>query len=106
MHTYYRLETPKLWAFVNKEVPDEDGVLIEGDLTDPDSVQIIIENSVGKVVQELADMSPYSKGIYFYDGYTIPANAKTGKWNWAARGKDGIKVGTGRSSFIVEEQVA
>ena len=107
MHTYYRLETPKLWGFINEEEPDSDnGVLIEGDLVDPDSVQIIIEDSAGKVVQVLDDMGRYSKGVFHYDGYTIPANAKTGTWHYEVRGTEGTKSGTGKGSFLVREQVA
>ena len=105
MEIYHRLETPKLWAVIKEQTVSDDAVLIDGDLVDPDSVQIIIEDSVGKVVQVLANMSTDDKGKYYYDGYTLPVNAKLGVWNWEVRAAQGTKIGTGRSSFIVKEQV-
>ena len=105
MEIYHRLETPKLWAVIKEQTISDDAVLIDGDLAIPDSVQIIIEDSVGKVIQELTDMSTDDRGKYYYNGYTLPANAKLGVWNWEVRAAEGTKIGTGRSSFIVKEQV-
>jgi len=106
MKTYRRLETPKLYANVYLQVISDGGILSDGALTAPaSSIKIIIEDSTGTVVQALADMSGDS-GKYSYASYTIPADANLGTWHWEARATSGSTVATGRSSFIVEEEVA
>ena len=58
MDTYRRLETPKLHALVFEEEISDEGVLSRGDLytSDLSSMQIIIEDSTGEVVQSARDM--------------------------------------------------
>lgn len=107
MKTYKRLETPKLYANVYLQVISDDGVLSAGALTTPaSSIQIIIEDSTGTVVQALADMDADDTGKYSYAGYTIPADANTGTWKWEARATSGTTVAIGGGSFIVIEQIA
>jgi hypothetical protein len=80
--------------------------LTEGDLTDPSSsMQIIIEDSTGVVVQALADMTKSSTGKYYYASYTIPATANLGEWAYECRATSGTTVATGRGSFEVLEEV-
>jgi len=107
MVTYQRLESPKLYAnFLTQTISDA-GVLSDGSLADPDTtIKAIIEDSTGTVVQALANMTKDATGKYSYAGYTIPSSAKTGVWNWEARGDDTGGMSIGRSSFIVEEEVA
>ena len=106
MKTYYRGETPKLWGVVKTEVIDDKGVLSDGVLVNPaTSMQIIIRNSVGEIVQPLVDMTPAATGKFYYDGYTIPANARTGLYKYETVAKDGTKVSIGEGVFIVKEQI-
>ena len=107
MEIYRRLETPKLWALIRTQTFSDTGVLVDGSLTNPTtSMKIIIEDSTGTVVQALTDMTPSETGKYYYDGYTIPLDANTGKWNWEAWAASGTKLAADRGSFIVKEQVA
>lgn len=107
MEIYYRLETPKLWAIVKTQTIGDDGVLSDGVLVVPStSIQVIIEDSTGTVVQALDDMSRDADGKYYYDGYTIPADANLGVWNWEARATASTKVAIDSGAFIVKEQVA
>jgi len=111
MKVYRRLETPKLYANVYEESISDDGVLSRGDLytTALSSMQIIIEDKTGDVVQALADMDAGTgddAGKYTYSGYTIPATANTGTWNYECRANASSKVASGFGSFEVKEQVA
>lgn len=107
METYRRLETPKLWLIIKTQTISDDGVLSDDALTDPDtSIKAIIEDSTSTVVQALDDMVKSETGKYYYQGYTIPADAKTGIWNWEGRGTDTNGVAIGGGSFEVKEQVA
>jgi len=107
METYYRLETPKLYAVFLTQTLSDAGVLSDGSLADPDTtIKIIIEDSTGTVVQALDNMDNDATGKYSYIGYTIPSTANLGVWNWEARGTDTGGVSIGRSSFIVEKEVA
>jgi hypothetical protein len=106
MKTYRRLETPKLWATVKTQVMSDDAVLSDGVLTTPTTIQIVIEDSTGTVVQALADMTASETGKYYYAGYTIPSTANLGVWNYEARATITSTVATGRGSFMVEDQVA
>ena len=107
MEIYRRLETPKLWAIVKTQTISDDGILADGDLADPStSMQIIIEDSTGAVVQALDNMTKDATGKYYYDGYAIPADANLGTWNWEARATAGTKPAIDRGSFIVKEQIA
>lgn len=107
MISYHRLETPKLYAVFLTQTLSDAGVLSDGSLADPDtSIKAIIEDSTGTVVQALDDMTKDATGKYSYVGYTIPSTANLGVWDWEARGTDAAGVSTGRSSFIVEEEVA
>lgn len=107
METYRRLETPKLWAIFKTQTISDDGILSDSTLTDPStSIQIIIEDATGAVVQSLAAMTKSETGKYYYDGYAIPATAKTGIWHYEVRGTHGTKVAVGHSTFRVKEQVA
>ena len=107
MEQYRRLETPKLWAVFGTQTMGDDGTLSGFTLADPDtSVKIIIEDSTGDVVQALDDMTKSDTGKYYYEGYTIPADANTGIWHYECRGTDSDGVSTGRGSFEVLEEVA
>lgn len=107
MTSYRRLETPKLWVVFQAKTLESSGAWSSGALTDPStSIQAIIEDSTGTVVQALDDMTKSSTGIYYYAGYTIPNTANTGVWHWEARGTSGSAVSTYYGSFIVEEEVA
>jgi uncharacterized protein YfaS (alpha-2-macroglobulin family) len=107
MKTYRRLETPKLYANVYLQVISDTGVLSDSSLTDPSSsMQIIIEDSSGTVVQALADMTQDDTGKYSYASYTIPSTANTGVWTYECRATSGSTVATGRGSFEVLEEVA
>lgn len=108
MEIYRRLSTPKLWAVIKTQTISDDGVLADGVLANPStSTKIIIEDSTGVVVQALTDMtSSGDTGKYYYNGYTIPADAKLGVWNYEVRATAGTLVASIKSSFIVEEQVA
>lgn len=112
MKIYRRLETPKLYANVYLQVISDEGVLSDGALnTAYSSMQIFIEDSTGTLLaidgaNTYAGMTEDTTGKYYYAGYTIPADANLGTWNWEARATSGTTVATGRSSFLVEEQVA
>lgn len=107
MTIYRRGETPKLWAVFETKTLQQDGTWSSGTLADPaTSIQVIIEDSTSTVVQTLAAMTQSSTGIYYYAGYTIPADANTGVWHWEARGTDGSHVSSYYGSFVVKEQVA
>lgn len=107
MEIYRRLSTPKLWAVVWTQTISDAGVLADGILTNPTTLQIIIEDSTGTVVQALDDMTPTAEtGKFYYDGYAIPADANTGIWHWEARAASGTKLAIDKGSFIVEEQAA
>ena len=107
MRTYYRLETPKIYANVYLQVISDDAVLSDGALTTPStSIQVIIEDSTGTEVQALADMTEDATGKYSYAGYTIPSTANLGTWNYEVRATSGTTVATGRGSFIVADHVA
>ena len=107
MNSYRRLETPEFWGLVKLQTIDSDGNLVDGALTDPTtSIEIIITDPVGKVVQALAAMSKYSTGKYYYTGYTIAADALTGVYDYEIRAADGTKKSIARGSFRVEEQLA
>jgi hypothetical protein len=106
MKSYRRLETPKLWGLVKAQTIDSDGNLVDGALTDPaTSVEIIITDPVGKVVQVLAAMSKDSTGKYYYTGYTIAADALTGVYDYEIRAVDGTQKSIARGSFEVKEQI-
>ena len=107
METLRRLESPKIWAVIKTQTLGDDGVLSDGSLTDPTtSVELIIEDSVGTVTRALVAMTKDSTGKYSYSGYTIPADAETGLWNWEVRSTDDTGVASGHGSFMVEEQIA
>lgn len=100
MVTYHRLETPKLYAVFLTQTLSDAGVLSDGSLADPaTSIQAIIEDSTGTVVQALDNMTQDATGKYSYASYTIPNTANLGVWNWEARGTDTAGVSTSRRSF-------
>ena len=106
MKQYHQLETPKLYALVKLEVMDDEGNLGDGALVNPaSSIQIIIEDPTGAVVQALANMENIVAGKFYYAGYTIPTDAVTGKYNYEVRAKDGTKTVTARGSFEVVEEI-
>ena len=106
METYYRGETPKLFAVFKTQTISDDGVVSDSSLDDPDtSIKIIIEDNTGDVVQALTNMDKDSTGKYSYSGYTIPVTANCGIWKYECRGTDATKVCTGRGSFEVKEEV-
>ena len=109
MEKYSRGATPKLYATINKETLNDDGTLSTGALVNPDSsIQVIIEDSTGTVVQVLAAMTQWeaATGKYYYQGYTIPAGANKGVWNYEVVATAiGGYVSIGRGSFEVVEQV-
>ena len=107
MVTFRRLETPKIWAVVKTQTISDDGILSDGSLTDPTtSIQVIIEDSTGTVVQALTGMTKDSTGKYSYNSYTIPLDANTGIWKYDVRATDNTVVSVGHGAFKVEEQVA
>lgn len=107
LKVYRRLETPKLYANVYEEAISDDGVLSTGDLIDAaSSMQIIIEDSTGEVVQALADMDHDATGKYSYAGYAIPSTANTGVWHYECRATSGTTVATGKGVFEVKEEAA
>lgn len=108
MKTYRRGESPKLYGIVKKQVIDDNGNLSDGALVDPASIQIIIENPIGVIVQALVNMDKLNAidGKFAYDGYTIPTDAVTGKYNYEIRAKDAPKGATGAGSFEVIEEIA
>jgi len=107
METYRRLETPKLYGIVHEETLGDDGSLTDGALVDPvTSFQIIIKDKAGAIVQALDDMVNISTGKYYYAGYTIAADALTGKYEYELRAIDGSSYAAViRASFNVEEQI-
>jgi len=107
MKQYHRLETPKIYALVKAEVLDDDGNLSDGDLVDPStSIQIIIADPTGKVVQELISMDHISTGKYSFSGYTIPSSALTGTYPYEIRAKEGIKGVSPGGAFEVIGEIA
>ena len=106
MEIYHRLENPKLYAVIKAQTIGDDGVLADGALTDPGSVEVIIEDSTGVVTRTLVSMDKDADGKYSYEDYTIPADAMLGTWNWEIRGTTGSKVAIAGGSFIVKEQIA
>ena len=109
MESYKRLENPRLYVAFYEQVFNDDGTLSDGDLASPtDSIQIIIADPTGTVVQALTAMTVYNAetGKYYYDGYTIPADAETGTWHYECRGKSGTKLATGAGNFEVSEEIA
>ena len=107
METLKRLESPKIWAVIKTQTISDDGVISDGSLTDPTtSVELIMEDSTGAVTRALVAMTKDSTGKYSYSGYTIPADAETGLWNWEARATDDTGVASDHGSFMVEEQIA
>jgi len=106
MKQYHRLETPKIYALVKAEVLDDDGNLSDGDLVDPStSIQIIIADPTGAVVQVLASMDHISTGKYSYSGYTLPGSAVTGTYTYEIRAKEGTKTVTSNGAFEVIEEI-
>lgn len=109
MESYKQGETPKLYGIVKKEVIDDSGNLSDGALVDPaTSIQIIITDQIGTVVQVLADMSKLDAetGKYYYTGYTIAIDAITGEYSYEIRAKDGAKASFGEGKFQVTEAIA
>lgn len=108
MQTYRRLETPKLYAVFKTQVLSDAGVLSDGVLVAPSTIQVIIEDSTGTVVQTLTNASLYEStdGKYYYMDYTIPLDANLGVWNYEIRGTTSSRVASGRGSFEVLDQVA
>ncbi len=107
MITYHRLETPLIWAVIMTQTIGNDGALTDGSLTDPStSIQVIIEDSTGAVVQALADMTKSATGKYYYQGYTIGSAANLGIWDYEIRANDGGYMAVAHGSFKVEQQVA
>jgi len=108
MITYRRGETPKLWAVFETKTLQQDGTWSSGTLASPATVQVIIEDSTGTVVQALTStgVTESSTGIFYYAGYTIPTDANTGIWNWEMRGSDGSSFSSYYGSFEVKKQVA
>ena len=107
LEVYHRLETPKIWAAFGTQTFGDDGTLSGFTLDDPDtSIQIIIEDSTGTVVQALTDMTKSATGKYYYQCYTIPSTANLGIWNYDCVGTDASGVSIGGGSFEVVEQVA
>jgi len=109
MKQYHQLETPVLYAVVMLQVLEDDGSLSDGALVDAaTSIQIIIEDPNGTVVQALTDMSKVDAitGKYVYSGYVIPTNSPIGKFNYEVRAKDGVKTATARGSFEVIGEIA
>lgn len=109
MKTYRRLENPVLYATFRAQTLNDDGTLSDGALTAPiSSIQVIIEDSTGTVVQVLADVTLYEgvSGKYYYNSYTIPASANLGVWDYEIRGTTTGKVASGKGSFLVEAEVA
>ena len=106
MKIYHQLETPKLYAVVKLEVLDDDGNLSDGALVNPaSSIQIIIADPTGLIVQALADMDSIAAGKFCYSGYTIPTNAVTGKYAYEVRAKDGTKTAIAKGYFEVVEEI-
>lgn len=109
LKVYKRGETPKIYANFYAETMDAYGVLQEGALTDPSTVQIIIEDSTGDVVQALANMYKDSTGKYTYGVgttyYTIPTTANIGVWHYDIVATTSSIVTKKRGSFKVIEEV-
>lgn len=107
MLSFRRLETPKIWAVIKTQTISDGGVVSDSTLTDPTtSTQVIIEDSVGTVVQALAGMTKDSTGKYSYNSYTIPSDANTGTWHYEVRATDNTVVSTEHGAFEVLEEVA
>jgi len=106
MKQYHQLETPKIYAVVKLEVLDDDGNLSDGALVNAaSSIQIIIADPTGNIVQALDDMDNLATGKYSYSGYTIPTDAVTGKYDYEIRAKDGTKTVTANGTFEVVEEI-
>ena len=108
MEKYKRLETPKLYTTCKTETHNSDGSLSDNALANATtSMKVIIEDPSGEVVQALDDATASATGLYYYAGYTIAADAKTGKYHYEFRATDGSsKVSMEEGYFMVEEQIA
>jgi len=110
MKVYRRGETPKIYANVYEESMSDDGVLSRGDLytSELSSIQVIIEDSTGEVVEALDAMTAASPntGKYTYSDHTISATANLGIWSYECRANASGKIATGRGQFEVKEQAA
>ena len=107
MKHYRRGQNPKLYTTCMTETHNDDGTVSDNALANAaTSMKVIIEDETGEVVQALADATASATGKYYYDGYTIAANATTGKYHYAFRALDGTKGADDEGYFIVEEQIA
>ena len=108
MKVYRRLETPNIFCNSYALTMSDTGVLTQGDLVTHAqmTMQCIIEDSTGEVVDELANMTEGDDGKWTYSGYTIPLDANLGIWNYECRCTVSSKVTTERGSFEVKEQTA
>ena len=107
MKQYRPLETPKLYAIVKEEEIDDDGNLSDGSLADPiTSIEIIIENPVGEVIQILTSMNKTDTGKYYYDGYTLASDAMLGQYKYGVRAIDEAKTKIANGYFEVVRGVS
>ena len=107
MKQYHRLEAPKIYAVVKLEILDDDGNLSEGALVNPaTSIEIIIADPTGDVVQALVSMDFISTGKYSFSGYTIPNTAITGTYHYEIRALEGTKPVAVKGAFEVVEEIA
>jgi len=99
MNTYRALASP---AF-RIEIRDPDA---SNALVDPSgSVQVIIANQLGEVVQALASLTKVSVGIYSGSPYTIPDGAENGEFKYEIRVTDSEGVTVFPGTFKVERQI-
>ena len=108
MEVYKRGENPKLYTTCREETHNDDGTLSDGDLVAVGtSMQCIIEDNNGEVVQALDDASTDDTGKYYYSGYNIAADAKLGIYHYEFRATDGSsQVATDEGYFEVKEQIS
>jgi hypothetical protein len=109
LKVYRRGETPKIYANVYAETMDAYGVLQQGALTSPTTMQVIIEDSTGDVVQALANMYEDATGKFTYGVgttyYTIPVTANAGIWHYDIVATTSSIVTKARGAFEVIEEV-